>query len=489
MTTLATPKKQELTATTTQLGCGLYLLTLLLELPGVLARYITISLVFGVLGAFNRIVLALWLLANQLTGNTQATTGEAVNFGGELLASISSMFLALGSTRDIVVFLVCWFPLVASLLTFVLPGGFFLRRFALGGRPLSQREREAVELARQNLSSHNQGVRWPTHIYVLDKQGFESYVIGTTLYLSSALIQSPYLSAQIAHSLGHINSIDGQLVLAIRRFVLLPVYLASRAIGQAAPGIYRITTASSDSATGCLAAVLVWLFSLVVSLGGGGFGLWVLNLAWAWFWRQREYAADRYAADLGQQANLVGYLESRGPVNETLFDIATPYLVLQPPPLELRIDRLSHPENYDQSDQVDLRPLVIGLVAAFAVLCAFPATTSALARWAHNVEGTWQVTGACGYQGCVPSDNLAGGRNPATVYLTDGEVYGTYTDNTYGYLREGTYVYIDHNTIYFDTRGDYGFPVRLNGEYDVERRGDTLILRNQSETIALESGL
>jgi hypothetical protein len=131
--------------------------------------------------------------------------------------------------------LVTWLPLALSVATFFLPSGFFLRRFALGARTMSQREREALERVREAFAQTNPSVNWPSHVYILDKQGIESFVIGTTLYLSRPLVQSEYLAPQVAHALSHVNSLDGRLVLALRRLVFTsgifsgPLYWSQRA--------------------------------------------------------------------------------------------------------------------------------------------------------------------------------------------------------------------------------------------------------------------
>ena len=97
--------------------------------------------------------------------------------------------------------------------------------------------------------------------------------------------------------------------------------------------------ASSPNGAKNLTAFVVGLaflaMSFVLALAGGGLGLILLNPLWVWYWRQREYAADAYAARCGQAAPLAEYLE-----DHQGFDVAVPYFLAEHPYTELRIDRL-----------------------------------------------------------------------------------------------------------------------------------------------------
>ena len=75
----------------------------------------------------------------------------------------------------------------------------------------------------------------------------------------------------------------------------------------------------------------------------GGLGVRLLGPAWAVWWREREYAADHYAKNLGYGEELAEYLEE-GPL---FFDRPVPFIwasLHTHPPVELRIDRLLDPE-------------------------------------------------------------------------------------------------------------------------------------------------
>ena len=74
----------------------------------------------------------------------------------------------------------------------------------------------------------------------------------------------------------------------------------------------------------------------------GGIGIKLLGPSWAAWWREREYAADKYAADLAYGDDFADYLEEYG----LFYDRPVPFvwLTLQThPPVELRIDRLRGP--------------------------------------------------------------------------------------------------------------------------------------------------
>ncbi|GIW59186.1 MAG: hypothetical protein KatS3mg087_0252 [Patescibacteria group bacterium] len=273
-------------------------------------------------------------------------------------------------------------------------------------------------------------------------------------------------------------------MLALRRLVLLPVYLFSRAVGQSAPGVYRVTGAVSDSGVGLLAAGAVWLCSLLMAIAGGGLGLWIFKLGWVWYWQQREYAADAYATKLGQGGNLERFLDERLGGTLTSFDIAAPYLLIEPPSTELRIDRLKYPENYESADTFDARPMLTVLAVVVAVFWLFPMTTSAFSRMAYDVSGSWHLTSFCRVQGCEPSEPY--NDVPVEVYFDDGMVDAQVVQGTFVYQRSGTYTYIASDRVLLSTRSVTAFPLTFNGDYRIKRTGNTLILYGGGESLKFE---
>ena len=77
-------------------------------------------------------------------------------------------------------------------------------------------------------------------------------------------------------------------------------------------------------------------FGLIVS---GGLGAWLMRTPWAAYWRTREFAADQYAASLGQGEALARFLDT----NALEHDLPIPFAWLgkhSHPSTEHRIDRL-----------------------------------------------------------------------------------------------------------------------------------------------------
>jgi Zn-dependent protease with chaperone function len=222
-------------------------------------------------------------------------------------------------------------PLIWSVLNAVgVPGGGFQTRRALGARELSQRERDALSQALAHLPSHTRAPRW---IYALDAPFEQGFVIGSALYLTRPALQSAYLPALLAHELGHLNTSDGRLMLALNRLTLpffqaLGISLAGDVVSDD-----RVAARAARKEMGCIRSGLV----LMLTLMGGGFGVRLLGFLWVRYWRVREYAADRYAAELGQADLLADFLE----IQAQPFDMATPYRQgLTHDYTELRIDRL-----------------------------------------------------------------------------------------------------------------------------------------------------
>jgi Zn-dependent protease with chaperone function len=287
-------------------GWFIYFWTLLLELPGVVMRFSLLQFV-----AFPLLLLI------------GLTASEAMIARVALVLYLLILFLSL-------------FPILASLATLIFPGGSFFTRFALGARDTSRREKDMIAAAMEPVQAQApKGTIAPTGVFVIDAVSMEAYVVGTTLYLTREMIRSPFLGAVIAHELGHINSADGRLTLALRRLVVPPVYVFSSLVGQVAPGIFKAGLLS-DTPGGYITAFVAVMLFITLSLAGGGFGLWLLGLFWTWYFRGREYVADHFAAKCGMAANLAEFLER----NYQFMDTSVPYFLSTHPYTELRIDKL-----------------------------------------------------------------------------------------------------------------------------------------------------
>lgn len=297
--------------------------TWLLEVPGIFLRAIFIALALFPFWAL--FVLTNWD-ATIGSINTRPTLGSIIFVTGFW-----------GFVRWCIFFSLI--PLIVSILTAVgLPGGYTFTRFALGARDPSRREREVVVAALRQIEEEHplQKIKQPKHWFVIDDMALNAYVVGSTLYVTRELLRSPHLPSVLAHELGHLNSLDGAITLALRRLVIPPVHYISQLIRQPAPGTFPVVVATSPLQA-FVQAAQAWLLSFVLSMLGGGFGLWLLSPFWTWHWRDREYVADEYAARLGQRGQLIEYLEEH-----QVFDVSVPYFLSTHPYTELRIDRLMH---------------------------------------------------------------------------------------------------------------------------------------------------
>jgi len=159
---------------------------------------------------------------------------------------------------------------------------------------------------------------------VLDVPGIAGAVLGDTLMLSANTLYSPALYPVLAHELGHLNTIDGNLTVALNR-IALPSKLfvrADRALGN---------------------GVLVTIFILTTWIVSGDLALRMTGPMWDSWFRLREFKADEYAGWLGQAPALAAVLESEALLN----DRPIPFLFLSDashPYTEHRIQALL---NYD----------------------------------------------------------------------------------------------------------------------------------------------
>jgi Zn-dependent protease with chaperone function len=203
---------------------------------------------------------------------------------------------------------------VFALLTPVGSGWWWKQR--TGGRSPSARERlaydDAIDLLQSNSSKP---LPLPGKWFVIDAPLPDAAVCGETLMLSRALLESEQLPAVIAHELGHLASPDGRITAALNRLIIAKPANLDR--------VFQI------------ARFTLWPFAFA----RGGIGLRLTQPIWGHYWRRREYAADNYAAQLGQADELADFLATHALIH----DHPIPYIWLTEhthPPVELRIDRL-----------------------------------------------------------------------------------------------------------------------------------------------------
>jgi hypothetical protein len=318
-------------------GKFLYAATIFLELPGVGARFVFGGLaapfiLFPVWLVFALIAAITFLVVSVTTRNFQ-TALPALLGPGVLFQFIGVLLVFL------VAFGVSWGPVIWSYLNLIgLRGGYRATAWSLGARTMSEREKEVYlrALAHIRSTAHRNFIA-PTHVFVLDGLEERAFTIGTTLYIGRMPLHPAkggrHLTALLAHELGVINSIDGKLVLALRRLVIPPFYLLSYAMRQIAPGNFSLSF--SQGAGGYVFGVTAWVLTIMLALAGGGIGELILYPLWVSYWRESVYRADLWAAECGLAQPLIDYLE-----NHEVFDIAVPYFFTPQPYVELRIDRL-----------------------------------------------------------------------------------------------------------------------------------------------------
>jgi Zn-dependent protease with chaperone function len=154
-----------------------------------------------------------------------------------------------------------------------------------GGRPPEQDEHEAYEHAICQLREIDPGLRVPKHWFVAEEPGHNACAYAATMCVDRGLLESPYAAAVIAHELGHLNTSDARLTSALNLLLITPMPTPTPRPLWSLP--FR---------------GLAWLAT-------GQAVLWLTGNAWDAYWRNREYAADQYAAHLGQGPALATSLE------------------------------------------------------------------------------------------------------------------------------------------------------------------------------------
>ncbi len=220
-------------------------------------------------------------------------------------------------------------PLCWSLLGLVLPGRAFLWGRRLGARRPSLDEKEAIDDSMGQLRQVDPTLPDPSRFLVIDDPVPMAAVRGLTVLLSRAMVALDSLPAVLAHELGHADSLDGRLTEALGRLSLWSDPLAPPELAHGEPNLVPAERG------GVVWALARW----AVRLSGGGEAERVLRPLWAVHWRRREYAADSYAAALGQAEDLAAHLADW----ELALDVPQPRVLLgtcDHPPVAHRIERL-----------------------------------------------------------------------------------------------------------------------------------------------------
>jgi Zn-dependent protease with chaperone function len=222
------------------------------------------------------------------------------------------VFLIFGWPRGSVqtlAYVIGYGPLALSLATLVLPLGGWLWQQQVGGRSPSERERLIYEDALTILKVRDPQLRPPRRWFVLDGQLPNAAAYADTLMLTRGLIESGHLEAVLAHELGHLNSSDSRLAAALHRMTTQP------------------------------RRRLRFPFTTLGFVLSGALAVYVSCMPWASYWRTREFAADDYAASVGQGLALARFLQLHALEN----DLPVPFMWLTQeshPYSEHRIDNL-----------------------------------------------------------------------------------------------------------------------------------------------------
>ena len=265
-------------------------------------------------------------------------TGEVVLGAGirwllfYLGAATAGAIVPLGLSAEVLAWVAALTPILWSLTGLALPGRGWVWGRGLGARRPSAEEGDLLLDAFELLRGVDPRLLAPAVCYVLDDPLPAAAVRGRSLILTRGLLESESLAAVMAHELGHANSLDGVLTEALSRLALWDDPLAPRLPehrGEAERDF------DGNPRGGFLWGLLRW----TLRLAGGSFARRLLGPLWAAHWRAREYAADAYAASLGQAEDLARHLSDQ----EQPFDLPQVGLFsrLEHPPVALRIERLN----------------------------------------------------------------------------------------------------------------------------------------------------
>jgi Zn-dependent protease with chaperone function len=298
---------------------SMYALTLIAELPVILARTFIVMVIAMIIIAIEHHTLATW--------------------------SSTWVYIAL-------------IPTFWSMLALLTPiGSAWWWQIRAGGREPSTREQLAYQDAIEMLQANSDTpLLLPKRWFVLDNPYPDAAVIGNALMLSRGLLETEHLPAVLAHELGHLATPDGRLTAALNRLMIFTSPFRKNIAedqtqppaGRRLPGegfmrlkdIHHQYTGPTDLDP--MVDAVYWYLRLLFILSlfaRGGLGLWITKPAWGAYWRTREYKADQHAAKLGQAEELATFLE----VHALIHDHPVPLLFLTEhthPPTELRIDRL-----------------------------------------------------------------------------------------------------------------------------------------------------
>lgn len=246
-------------------------------------------------------------------------------------AVVLGAFVPLGPGAEQLALLAALLPLTWSLLGLVLPGRGFVWTRRIGARCPSAEEAGLIDDAWELLRAVDPGLPEAQAVYLLDDPIPAGAARGRSVILTRGLLEIDAVAPVLAHELGHTTTLDGRLTEALDRLELWggrprPADPRTEAVGQPVGEERR--------------GILTGLIHLILRLAAGGCATRLLAPLWSAYWRSREYAADAYAASLGQGEDLARHLADF----EQSFDFPRrrfPFDLAEHPPVALRIGRLT----------------------------------------------------------------------------------------------------------------------------------------------------
>ena len=326
-------------------GSDLYLLTFLVEVVSALVRSFLLY-VPTFIALLPLHVLVFMAIRDRYYGPIQGLFGPSDQYAYDNTRWVlEGAWLAL-RYNILAALLVGFWPILMSLWHVIFPigrtGAGSTEREALGAREPTRAELTKILDALGHIHAMAGGrVAAPSAWLVLDEPTPDAYTLGSTVYLSRAAIEGEHLPGIMAHELGHIAHKDGDLILALRRFIIPLAYfigvdrhpLPGGAVQKLGGGMHQQVLRGEDEKIYYRFHALQIKFWLAFWFGG--MGLFLLGQHWAAFWRRRDFLADDYAVYLGQAEPLIEVLTMYRHV-----DVAQPFLLTNRPYTAERLDRL-----------------------------------------------------------------------------------------------------------------------------------------------------
>ena len=312
---------------------GYYLLTLLIEMISATVRFLIVSaLAFFLLTPIAMIGILIGLNDYQdYTSYAGVFNASLADFIGDPIKAWIGVSVVIGLVLGFGMIIVSLFSLAEF------QGGYSFTRFLLGARDMSRREHELYLSLLQEINEiAPTGTKGFTHAYVVDNPLSRTFLIGTTLYVSSGALEDRHALAIIAHEFGQLQRKVGGTIHALRLLVFPLFYVFLRNVRTwstaTKAGVKLPDEVSQTDLFFTVANAMLFFF---LSLFGGGLGVWVTSPLWAKYFREEDYIADEFVVACGIRDELIEYLEQN-----RLFDTAVPYMMGWQPANELRLDRL-----------------------------------------------------------------------------------------------------------------------------------------------------